>query len=167
MKRLAILVGCLLVAAAVPGAVAGQELVSGSPDISVHVADDEVAVGSQSTVELQLVNRGGLEAGSSDTRPTVAKGVTVSASGEGPITVETDTVATGAVTTEVPATAPIRVTVPEDAEPGTYDLYVEVSYAYTGSVIQPNGGTIEERADRKSTRLNSSHRSLSRMPSSA
>ena len=146
VKRLAILVGCLLVAAAVPGAVAGQELVSGSPDISVHVADDEVAVGSQSTVELQLVNRGGLEAGSSDTRPTVAKGVTVSASGEGPITVETDTVATGAVTTEAPATAPIRVTVPEDAEPGTYDLYVEVSYAYTGSVIQPNGGTIEERA---------------------
>ncbi|WP_254839319.1 COG1361 S-layer family protein [Natronomonas marina] len=145
MRPLAVLVGCLLVAAAIPGAVVGQDVVSGSPDISVHVADDELAVG-QSTVELQLVNRGELQAGSSDDRPTVATGVTVSASGEGPITVETDTVATGAVTTRAPATAPIRVTVPEDVEPGTYDLDVEVSYAYTGTIIRPNGGTVEKRA---------------------
>ena len=31
----------------------------------------------------------------------------------------------------------------------------------------PTGETIERTQDRKSTRLNSSHRSLSRMPSSA
>jgi hypothetical protein len=155
MRRLAVLVGCLLVAAALSGAVVGQQAaasdpggyqyVSGDPDISVHVADDEVDVGA-STVELQLVNRGELEAGSGDQRPTTATGVTVSATGDGPVTVETDTVAVGAVSKRAPATAPIRVTVPDDAEPGSYDLEVEVSYAYTGTVIQPNGGTVEERA---------------------
>ena len=145
VRALAALVGCLLVVAAVPGIVVGQDIVTGSPDISVHVADDEVGVG-QSTVELQLVNRGGLQAGSGDDRPTTATGVTVSAGGNGPITVETDTVATAAVTTRAPVTAPIRVTVPSDAEPGTYDLDVTVEYTYTGTVIRPNGGTIEERA---------------------
>ena len=145
VRALAALVGCLLVAGAVPGVVVGQDVVTGSPDISVHVADGEVGVG-QSTVELQLVNRGGLQVGSGDDRPTTATGVTVSASGNGPITVETDTVATGAVTTQAPVTAPIRVTVPDDAEPGTYDLDVTVEYAYIETVIRPNGGTIEERA---------------------
>ena len=148
MRALVVLVGCLLVVGAVTGVVVGQEAVTGSPDISVYVADDEVGVG-QSTVELQLVNRGGLQAGSGDDRPTTATGVTVSASVEGPITVETDTVATGAVTTQAPVTAPVRVTVPDDAEPGTYDLDVTVEYAYTGTVIRPNGGTIEERAEER------------------
>jgi len=148
VRALVVLVGCLLVVGAVPGVVVGQEAVTGSPDISVYVADDEVGVG-QSTVELQLVNRGGLQAGSGDDRPTTATGVTVSASAEGPITVETDTVATGAVTTQAPVTAPVRVTVPSDAEPGTYDLDVTVEYAYTGTVIRPNGGTIEERAEER------------------
>ncbi len=145
MRRLTLLVGCLLVVAAVPGAVVGQERVTGSPDISVHPVDDELSVG-ESTVELQVVNRGGLQAGSGTTRPTVATGVTVTASGSGPVTVETDTAAVGAVTTDAPATAPIRVTVPRDAAPGTYSLDVEVDYVYSGTVFQPTGGTVEQSA---------------------
>lgn len=145
MTRVALLVGGLVLLAAVPGIVVGQDVVSGSPDISVHVADDEVPVG-QSTVELQLVNRGGLQVGSGDQRPTTATGVTVEASADDPISVETDTVATGAVATRAPATVPIRITVPDDVDPGSYDLEVTVRYAYTGTVIRPNGGTVEERA---------------------
>ena len=34
-------------------------------------------------------------------------------------------------------------------------------------LLEPTGGTVEFQGDRKSTRLNSSHRALSRMPSSA
>ena len=141
MRRLALAVGCLLVVATVPGAVVGQERVTGSPDLSVFPLDDELSVG-ESTVELQLVNRGRLQIGSSTTRPTVATGVTVTADGSGPVTVETDTVATGAVTTDAPVTAPIRVTVPRDAEPGTYTLNIEVDYAYSRTVFQPTGGTV-------------------------
>ncbi len=144
MTRIALLVGLLVLVAAVPGGVVGQQAVSGSPDLSVHVADDAVPVG-ESTVDLQIVNRGGLQTGSGDQRPTTATGVTVEASAEDPISVETDTVATGAITTQSPATAPIRITVPDDVEPGTYDLHVTVTYAYTGTVILPSGGTLEEQ----------------------
>jgi hypothetical protein len=145
VTRIALLAGVVLLVAMVPGLVVGQEVVSGSPDLSVHVADQAVPVG-QSTVDLQLVNRGGLQVGSGDDRPTTATGVTVTATGDGPITVETHTVARGAVTTRAPAVAPIRVTVPEDADPGSYDLEVTVEYAYTGTIIRPEGGTVEERA---------------------
>lgn len=147
MNRFAAGLGVVLLVvavAAIPAAVVGQERISGAPDLSVHVADDHLAVG-QSTVELQLVNRGRLQVGSGDQRPTTATGVTVSASAEGPLSVETDTVATPAISTQAPATAPIRVTVPADVQPGAYDLYVDVTYAFTRTVIRPNGGTLDER----------------------
>lgn len=150
MTRTALLVGALVVLAAVPGAVVGQQAVSGSPDLSMHVADDEVTVGT-STLDLQIVNRGSLQTGSGDQRPTTATGVTVEASAEAPISVETDTVATPAISTQAPATAPVRITVPRDVEPGSYDLTVAVTYAYTQTVILPSGGTLHERRSEEFT----------------
>ena len=55
---------------------------------------------------------------------------------------------------------------------GYYQFFVngggiEGVYALNGNSIQYKGLSFYQEGDRKSTRLNSSHRSLSRMPSSA
>ena len=58
----------------------------------------------------------------------------------------------------VPVSAEKKVVVAESDITGLYDMFEDLSL---------KDKQVEETTDRKSTRLNSSHRSLSRMPSSA
>lgn len=140
---------CLLVTALLVGVAAAQdgEFVRGEPDLAVHLDDDEVAVGTETTLELDIVNAGDMQVGSApDERVTTARATTVRADGDGPVEVESGTVAVGSITTSAPATAPLRVRVPADADPGTYDIEVEVRYEYTNA-IAPRSGVLQERSE--------------------
>ena len=106
----------------------------GSPDLSVAIARPEVTPGRTNNVTLQLINDGETSLGTPQTREvvTTARNVRLTAeSDDNPLSVETGTLALGAVTESAPRDVPIAVTVPNGTEPGDYELEVEVEYSYT------------------------------------
>jgi hypothetical protein len=110
-------------------------VVRGSPDLSVAIARPEVTPGRTNEVTLQVINDGDADLGTAETREvvTTARSVRLTAEADdSPITVETDTLALGAVTETAPSEAPIAVSVPSGTEAGDYELEVELEYSYTG-----------------------------------
>ena len=129
------------------GAQEGQPLVRGSPDLNVHTADSTITPGETNTVSLQISNDGTLSInwGPPEQRSivTTARNVRVEATADSPLTVETDEIAVGSITEDQPRDdIPIAVRVPDDIEAGTYDLDVELTYAYTRQV---GGGVTQDR----------------------
>jgi hypothetical protein len=110
-------------------------VVRGSPDLSVAIARPEVTPGRTNEVTLQVINDGDADLGTAETREvvTTARSVRLTAEADdSPITVETDTLALGAVTETAPSEAPIAVSMPSGTEAGDYELEVELEYSYTG-----------------------------------
>ncbi|WP_058365206.1 COG1361 S-layer family protein [Haloparvum sedimenti] len=136
----------LLVTSMVAGPVAGQSFARGEPDISAHLPDNDVTPGSESTLEVQLLNDGELEAGLDGSQVKTARGVTVAVDDAGPFEVTTERTALGTIQDGQVVTAPFRVTAPEDLEPGTYQIDLEVEYSYT-SGSYPNSGFTNERTE--------------------
>ena len=115
--------------------VAAQEDLSirGEPDLSVTAPAPTLAPGQTTELTLQVTNDGELDWGSPDQREAVvtARDVKVEASAEdAAFDVDSDVIALGAVGEERPRDVNVAVTVPEDADPGTYDLEVEISYSH-------------------------------------
>ena len=109
-------------------------VVRGSPDLSVVIAQDEVTPGQTNEVPLQVVNEGDVDLGTPQSRSavTTARNVRLTAeSDDSPLKVETETIALGAVTEEGPRDAPVAVSVPNETEPGDYDLEIELEYSYS------------------------------------
>lgn len=123
-------------AVAQTGGSSGQ--VIGQPEISILTSTEEFEPGSKAALRLSVLNRGQVDKGGSaqyENRVTTARGLTVTVkAGDAPIEVNTGTVAVGNVPTGTTAVDPVDITVSEDAEPGTYRIPVEYSYAYTRSV---------------------------------
>ncbi len=152
MNRLtagATLVIALLVAATGPSA--ATVVISGNPDISVSLADDSIAPGEAATLDLVLSNDGEVDAIDPD-RPaltaelTTADGVAVTVEAGGtPLTVESGRQQLGAITDGERTTAGIDVAVPEDADPGTYELDVTVEYSHAER-ISTGSGVVNERS---------------------
>ncbi|MDR9429496.1 MAG: COG1361 S-layer family protein [Natronomonas sp.] len=121
--------------------------VQGEPDLTVDVPDATVTPGSVSELGLQISNDGRIIRGSPANREIVtsARNVRVEADIEGPLEVETGQQSVGTVTENQPRSAPIAVTVPDDAAPGTYELEVELQYRHTSQLYQRTGITNERR----------------------
>jgi hypothetical protein len=143
------LVVALLLVTAVSGAAA--VVISGNPNISVSLADGSVAPGEETALELVLSNDGELDA-IDPNRPaltaelTTADGVAVTAEAEGtPVTVESGQQQLGAIMDGERATAGVDVAVPEDAEPGTYEMDVTVEYSHAER-ISTGSGVVNERS---------------------
>ena len=129
--------------------------VTGSPDISVNVADNTLSPGEETTLGVTLLNSGELDSGSArnpslNGEVTTARGTTVSVdSGDAPITVKTGKRAVGTFpqgATQEPL--PFTVVVPEDAEPGAYDVEVTVDYDYYSYVSETTGTRDRESEQR-------------------
>ncbi|MFO7926556.1 exo-alpha-sialidase [Natronomonas sp.] len=121
--------------------------VQGQPDLTVDAPDATLPPGQTSELTLQVSNDGRIIRGSPANRDIVtsARNVRVEADVEGPLEVETGQQSVGTVTENQPRNAPIAVTVPEDAEPGTYELEVELRYRHTSQLYQRTGVTNERR----------------------
>ncbi|MGQ3330306.1 CARDB domain-containing protein [Halorubrum sp. FL23] len=133
-------------------------VVDGSPDLSVTTARPEVTPGRTNEVTLQVINDGDMDIGTPQTRDivTTARNVRVTAEpDDAPFTVETGTIALGAVSETAPREVPIAVSVPNGTEPGTYELDVELEYSYTsrqsGGVAYDKEDTVTAEVDLKVT----------------
>lgn len=151
----------VLVAAAgmiVPTGVLAQDIPSdsghtppdrGEPDLSVTVSDDDVVPGSTETLEFELLNDGDVLTGSGE-GSTTARGVTVEITDGGPFDVESEKTAIGPVQDGDSVPVSQRLSVPDDLEPGTYDLTVETKYSYN-DVVRSDGSVDRESASDRHT----------------
>ncbi|WP_239638571.1 COG1361 S-layer family protein [Halorubrum distributum] len=108
----------------------------------------EVTPGRTNEVTLQIVNDGDLYRGTPASREivTTARNVQLTAEADDtPLTVETGTLALGAVRDANPRKAPIAVSVPNGTQPGEYEIKVELKYSYTGEVV---GGVSRDDSER-------------------
>jgi hypothetical protein len=112
----------------------------GEPDISLVLSENRVTPGETTSLTVTVVNSGEADL-VEQTIPTersvvtTARGLTLNMSaGDAPIEVQTNEVAVGSVGTQAPVPAQFGIQVDADAKPGTYEVPVEVSYAYTGQI---------------------------------
>ncbi|WP_154658552.1 COG1361 S-layer family protein [Halopiger djelfimassiliensis] len=132
------LVVLLLVVAGtgVPASVAALD--RGEPNITVYLPENEVAAGSEATLELQLQNDAELLSGAGHEVRT-ARGVSVELEDAGPFEPKSGEQALGQIADGQITTATQRIEVPEDIDPGEYDVTVRVRYAYTNSHSERSG----------------------------
>lgn len=136
--RAVLLAGLVLVALAAPllvGPAAAN--ITGEPNITLTIADNSVSAGESTELSVNVVNRADISSGSdsgnanAEARATTAHGLTLKPRSNGPITVTTNTVAVGKVADGTAPTASFDIAVAEDADPGTYEIPVEVTYKYS------------------------------------
>ena len=143
---------CLLIfVVAAGGIVAAQEGQSanaqGSPEINVYTPDNEVTPGTNVDFTVQLDNEGKLTRGKESDRElvTTARSVVVEMDADdAPITLNTKERSYGTVTEDEPEDASFNIDVPNDAEPGTYDVDIKISYDFTDRVIQIPGAVNDQ-----------------------
>lgn len=105
------------------------------PDVDVFVPDNRVLSGQDAEIGVFLSNDVAVSAASSENggrRSGIARGVSVELeSGEAPLEVKTDRTPVGTVPSGRVGPVTFGVTVREDAEPGVYQVPVEVNYTYS------------------------------------
>lgn len=140
------------------GQAQSDAVVRGRPDLSVMLPDATVTPGRTNELTLQVANDGTLNFGSAENRQivTTARNVRVEADAGGtPMTVETGQMGIGSVTEDQPREFSVAVDVPDDIEPGTYELDVELRYSYRsfqggapiGSSANERTRTVTEEVD--------------------
>jgi hypothetical protein len=103
----------------------------GEPDIEVYAPDNTVSPGSETVLELQVANDGDLDTGTQPDAVLTAKSVTARVSDDGPFDVRTSKQSVGTIPDGSSLPTSVELVVPEDVEPGTYEIDVQVSYTYT------------------------------------
>jgi len=127
-----------LVVATVPAPALADQRVIGSPEISVFSPENQLQPGQETTLPVHVSNVGQVrQAGPGEyvERVTTARGLTFQVrDGDAPIEVTTGQYPVGSVPEGTMGPYDVGVTVAEDAEPGTYEVPVEVRYTYTSMV---------------------------------
>ena len=133
---LALLLVVSVMLSAIPGLVAAD--VRGEPDLSATAADNTVTPGQETTLSVTLLNTGVVHEGgnpNAEQRVMTARGTTLRMrNGGAPVSIESGTVGVGSVHDGAAVPATFRISVHEDAEPGTYELPVVAEYTHTSSI---------------------------------
>lgn len=138
----AVVASTVVLAAVGPGIVAAD--VRGEPELSVVAPGGSVTPGEETQLRLTILNTGVIHEGSSrdpsaEQRVMTARGTTVTLeAGGAPVSVESGPVGVGSVPDGAAIPATFRLSVDRNAEPGTYDLPVEVEYTYTSAIVTNN-----------------------------
>jgi len=105
----------------------------GEPTLDVFLTDRTVAPGTETTVELTVVNTGEIEEGSGvDTETATARGVSVAVDDEdAPVEVTSGDSGVGSIPPGESVTVPLTVTAPASADGESGELDVDVEYTYT------------------------------------
>ncbi len=110
----------------------------GNPSISIFLPEDRVSPGEEATLSFSILNGGEISVGggaSAESRVTTARDVKLTLSpGTAPIQVLTGTVPVGNVAEGESDPVPVKISVNENASPGTYPISVEVEYIYTSLI---------------------------------
>jgi hypothetical protein len=102
---------------------------------------------------IQLDNQGELTRGKESDRElvTTARSVIVELNHEdAPININTNKRSIGSLNENDPREVPFQVEIPEDTEPGTYDLEIDIDYDYT-SRVQQLPGRVNDQTQRSSS----------------
>ncbi len=146
VRRSAVLaLAALLALSSVAGVVAAQEAgggapssgYGGEPDLDVYAPAPTVSPGNQGPLTVQVANDGEVTEGVPPSREavTTARNVRVDVDADGtPLSVTSGTRAVGSVTENQPRSLDVALEVPDDVEPGTYELDVELAYSFTDRV---------------------------------
>ena len=116
------------------GSAQAQSATGGDPDLEAYAPDPTLTPGAASTLTVQIANDASTRYDSPPERErvTTARNVRVELdAGDAPLTVDTAEHSVGSITENEPRSVPFAVDVPEDAEPGTYEVDVEMTYSYT------------------------------------
>ncbi|WP_276247352.1 MULTISPECIES: COG1361 S-layer family protein [unclassified Haladaptatus] len=145
----AVLVVVLLLTSSVGSVVGFQEdtSVSGRPEFTAYIPENRIAPGTDGTVSLFLVNTGKILVSGADefeqlVQTARATTVSVTAPESNPISIRTGTTPVGTLPEGVAGPYPIRVVVPDDTTPGTYELTVTVEFEHTAKVITSPDGSV-------------------------
>ncbi|WP_135364140.1 COG1361 S-layer family protein [Halosimplex halophilum] len=117
-----------------------QDNVTGNPGIDVSVPDTDFAPGTQTALRVVLLNDGNVTNGSLsnpglEQEVTTARAVRASVGEhDAPLTVNTNERAVARLADGSSAPVEFRIDVDRSAQPGTYELPINVSYNYTQSV---------------------------------
>ena len=112
------------------GAATGQSA-QGEPELNGYLPDGEVAPGTESEFVVQVQNDAHVRSGSATEAVTTARAVSVEITDEGPFDVRTGRTPIGPIPDGSLSSATFRATVPEDLEPGTYDIRARIRYSVT------------------------------------
>jgi len=127
--------------------------VTGEPNISLTAGDNRLSAGETTELRMSVINRGEIQSGSNnpqrEQRATTARGLTIEPLNDGPITARSGEVAVGNVQDGTANPVGVQLTVDEDADPGTYEVPVQVRYKYTPFVGErgPNEGAQYSQRD--------------------
>lgn len=133
-------VGASLSGADAPGAPGDAPMqagsnVGGSPDLDVYAPNPNLVPGRTNEVALQIANDGNFRFGDATSSEivTTARNVRADVEADGPLSVESGEMSVGTVTTSAPSELPVSLNVPQDVDPGTYTLDVDLTYTYISS----------------------------------
>ena len=131
------------------GVVGGEEdrlFIRGEPDLDVFLPDQKFTPGTADELVVQIANDGEVTWGAT-TQPeivTSARNVRVAVDDDAPFSVETGEQAIGTVGTDVPGEAAFAIRVADDAEPGEYEVDVDLEYSHT-RMYSARAGVLQER----------------------
>lgn len=140
-----VLVGVVL--AILAGGVAGQ-VTNGEPELDVFLPENEVSPGSEAELTVQVQNDAEVESGRETQVVTTARAVRARVTDDSPFDVLTGEQAVGPIQDGSVASTNFRIVVPEDVDPGTYDVDVRVRYSVTNRVTSDS----TQRLSRSRTR---------------
>lgn len=125
----------VMLAIATPVVIADEDQVIGQPSLEFYSPNNEFGTGVDTTLNVYIANDGKLVRGGPQDyvdRVTTARATTIRVrSGNSPIEVNTGRYSVGTVPEGTTGPIPIEITIPQDAQPGTYKLPVDVRYTYT------------------------------------
>ncbi|MFC7139516.1 COG1361 S-layer family protein [Halosimplex aquaticum] len=131
----------LVLAPSIAAGAVDEHEVTGHPGIDVSVPDTDFQPGEQTSLSVVVLNDGNVTSGSLsnpqlEQQVTTARAVRVSVDDDhdAPVTVKTNERAIAQLPDGSSAPVEFRMNVDRNAEPGTYELPINVSYNYTESV---------------------------------
>ena len=160
-KRLLLFAAVFLVSLSMvmgAGVLAQQQEVraDGNPNLEVYTPDNTVVPGERTELTLSIDNDGELTRGQETDRElvTTARSVVVDIDADDtPISVESNQRSIGTLPEdEAPRDTQFRIEIPDDAEPGVYEVDVEIEYKHTDRVRQTEGITDQNQRSRSVTR---------------
>lgn len=149
-RYVGLLLSVILVVTVVAGvAVAQEELqfIRGEPDLDVYAPEPTVTSANTGEFVLQIANDGEVHAGAVPQRDvvTTARAVSIEVTDDGPFEIRTQRQAIGSIPDGSVRTVPLSITVPEDVEPGEYEIDVKVRYSHTW-MYAPRSNVVQERS---------------------
>lgn len=116
----------------------------GAPNVTVHLPEPTVDAGEETRLTLQVENDAHPADRDDPADILVARSTTINVTDDGPFTVTTAEQSVGTLEPGVVRPAEIGVTVPDDVEPGTYDLEIAINH----SNVTDGSTDITERHER-------------------